>query len=111
MKNTIKIISFLILVSFSTYGQSLSSSPYSIFGLGSLYESDFGSIPSIGSSGVALPSSRFINNLNPASLGFMNQNHFIFDVGGSAIQTSYQNLSKKKIAITFSSPILLLLFR
>ncbi|MEY2868661.1 MAG: hypothetical protein RIR01_1121 [Bacteroidota bacterium] len=96
MKNTIKIISFLILVSFSTYGQSLSSSPYSIFGLGSLYESDFGSIPSIGSSGVALPSSRFINNLNPASLGFMNQNHFIFDVGGSAIQTSYQNLSKKE---------------
>lgn len=96
MKNTIKIISFLILVSFSTYGQSLSSSPYSIFGLGSLYDSDFGSIPSIGSSGVALPSNRFINNLNPASLGFMNQNHFIFDVGGSAIQTSYQNLSKKE---------------
>lgn len=96
MKNTIKIISFLFLVSFSSKAQSLSSSPYSIFGLGSLYESDFGSIPSIGSSGVALPSSRFINNLNPASLGFMYQNHFLFDVGGTAIQTSYQNLSRKE---------------
>lgn len=96
MKNAFKIMSFLILASFSSYGQSLSSSPYSIFGLGSLYESDFGSIPSIGSSGVALPSNQFINNLNPASLGFMSQNHFIFDVGGTAIQTSYQNLSRKE---------------
>lgn len=96
MKNTIIIIGFLILTSLSNYGQSLSSSPYSVFGVGSLYDSDFGSIPAIGSSGVALPSSRFINNLNPASLGFMYQNHFMFDVGGNAIQTSYQDVSRKE---------------
>lgn len=96
MKNTFAIISFLIFVSFSSYSQSLSSSPYSIYGLGSLYESDFGSIPATGSSGVALPSTRFINNLNPASLGFIAQNHFMFDVGGNAIQTSYQDVSRKE---------------
>lgn len=96
MKNTITIISFLIFVSFSSYSQSLSSSPYSIYGLGSLYESDFGSIPAIGSSGVALPSTRFINSLNPASLGFMYKNHFMFDVGGNVIQTSYQDVSRKE---------------
>lgn len=96
MKKIIAIISFLNFMSFSSYAQSLSSSPYSIFGLGSLYESDFGSLPGIGGSGLALPSDRFINNLNPASLGFMYQNHFIFDVGGNAIQTSYQNLSRKE---------------
>ncbi len=96
MKNKIAIIIFLILVSFSSFSQSLSSSPYSIYGLGSLYESDFGSIPAIGSSGVALPSTRFINNLNPASLGFMYKNHFIFDVGGNVIQTSYQDVSRKE---------------
>ncbi|RVT78581.1 aromatic hydrocarbon degradation protein [Flavobacterium sufflavum] len=96
MKNTIALLFFLILGSFSSFSQSLSSSPYSIFGLGSLYDSDFGSISAIGSSGVALPSNRFINNLNPASLGFMYQNHFLFDVGGKAIQTSYQDLSKKE---------------
>lgn len=96
MKNTIAIISFLIFVSFSSYAQSLSSSPYSIYGLGSLYESDFGSIPAIGSSGVALPSTRFINSLNPASLGFMYKNHFMFDVGGNVIQTSYQDVSRKE---------------
>ncbi|HJR99433.1 MAG TPA: hypothetical protein VJ780_00755, partial [Flavobacterium sp.] len=96
MKNTFVIIAFLILTSFSSFSQSLSSSPYSIYGLGSLYDSDFGSISAIGSSGVALPSNRFINNLNPASLGFMYQNHFLFDVGGKAIQTSYQDISKKE---------------
>lgn len=96
MKNTIAVISFLILVSFNSFSQSLTSSPYSIYGLGSLYDSDFGSISAIGSSGVALPSNRFINNLNPASLGFMYQNHFLFDVGGKLIQTSYQDISKKE---------------
>jgi hypothetical protein len=96
MKNKITIILFLILVSFSSFSQSLSSSPYSIYGLGSLYESDFGSLPAMGSAGIALPSNRFINNLNPASLGFMYQNHFLFDVGGNAIQTSYQDVSRKE---------------
>jgi len=96
MKNTIAFLFFLILGSFSSFSQSLSSSPYSIYGLGSLYDSDFGSISAIGSSGVALPSNRFINNLNPASLGFTYQNHFLFDVGGKGIQTSYQDVSKKE---------------
>lgn len=96
MKSKIALIFFLISVSFSSFSQSLSSSPYSIYGLGSLYDSDFGSLPAIGSSGVALPSNRFINNLNPASLGFTYQNHFLFDVGGTGIQTSYQDVSRKE---------------
>ncbi|KDN56860.1 aromatic hydrocarbon degradation protein [Flavobacterium seoulense] len=85
-----------MLSCFNSYSQSLSSSPYSIYGLGSLYDSDFGSIPGIGTSGVALPSNRFINNLNPASLGFAYKNHFLFDVGGNMIQTSYQDVSRKE---------------
>lgn len=96
MKNKFTFLFFLILASFSAFSQSLSSSPYSIYGLGSLYDSDFGTISAMGSSGVALPSERFINNLNPASLGFSYRNHFLFDVGGKAIQTSYQDLSKKE---------------
>ncbi|MNQ00323.1 hypothetical protein D3C85_129700 [compost metagenome] len=80
----------------TSFSQSISSSPYSLYGLGSLYESDFGLIPAIGSSGMALPSDRFINNLNPASLAFMYSNHFLFDVGGKAILTSYEDDSKKE---------------
>lgn len=83
-------------MSITSFSQSISSSPYSLYGVGSLYDSDFGEIPSIGSSGMALPSSTFINNLNPASLGFIPQNHFMFDIGGKAIMTTYQSGSRSE---------------
>ncbi len=84
------------MMSLTSFSQSISSSPYSLYGVGSLYDSDFGYLPSIGSSGIALPSDTFINNLNPASLGFMYQNHFLFDIGGKAIATTYQSSSRKE---------------
>jgi len=96
MKNKIVYTGLFVFATIVSFSQSISSSPYSLYGLGSLYDSDFGSIPSIGSSGIALPSDHFINNLNPASLAFMNQNHFIFDVGGKAIVSIYENDSKKE---------------
>jgi len=83
-------------MSLTAFSQSISSSPYSLYGVGSLYESDFGSIPSIGSSGIALPSSIFINNLNPASLGYLPLNHFMFDIGGKAIATTYESRSRSE---------------
>jgi hypothetical protein len=83
-------------MSLTSFSQSISSSPYSLYGVGSFYDSDFGEIPSIGSSGMALPSSTFINNLNPASLAFMPQNHFMFDIGGKAIMTTYQSGTKSE---------------
>jgi hypothetical protein len=88
--------SWFVCMTVTAFSQSISSSPYSLYGLGSLYDSNFGSINSYGSSGIALPSSRFINNLNPASLGFMYQNHFLFDVGGKSIFTTYENSAKKE---------------
>ncbi|MFV8377171.1 aromatic hydrocarbon degradation protein [Flavobacterium sp. LB3R33] len=96
MKNKIAFVGLFLFITTVSFSQSISSSPYSLYGLGSLYESDFGSIPAIGSSGIALPSNLFINNLNPASLGFMYQNHFLFDIGGKAIFSSYENNSKKE---------------
>ncbi|MEO8534605.1 MAG: aromatic hydrocarbon degradation protein [Flavobacterium sp.] len=96
MKNKIVFFSCFILMSLTSFSQSISSSPYSLYGLGSLYDSDFGSIPSIGSSGIALPSDNFINNLNPASLGYMPLNHFMFDIGGKAIATTYESGSRSE---------------
>ncbi len=83
-------------MSLTSFSQSISSSPYSLYGLGSVYDSDFGDIPSIGSSGIALPSATFINNLNPASLGYLPQHHFMFDIGGKAISTTYQSSSRSE---------------
>jgi hypothetical protein len=104
MKNRIVFFSCFILMSLTSFSQSISSSPYSLYGLGSLYDSDFGSLPSMGSSGIALPSDSFINNLNPASLGFMPLNHFMLDVGGKAIATTYENktLTEKRNNFQFS---------
>src|SRR4051812_42149617 len=96
MKNKIVFLSCFILMSLTAFSQSISSSPYSLYGVGSLYDSDFGSIPSIGSSGMALPSSTFINNLNPASFGYLPLNHFIFDIGGKAIATTYESDSRSE---------------
>lgn len=96
MKNKIVLWSCFILMSLPSFSQSISSSPYSLYGVGSLYDSDFGYLSSIGSSGIALPSDSFINNLNPASLGYMQQNHFLFDIGGKAISTTYQTSSRKE---------------
>jgi len=83
-------------MSLTAFSQSISSSPYSLYGVGSLYDSDFGSIPSIGSSGIALPSNLFINNLNPASLAYLPLNHFMFDIGGKAIATTYESGSRSE---------------
>lgn len=94
MKNKITLLSCFILMYVTSFSQSISSSPYSLYGLGSLYDADYGSIPSIGSSGIALPSDTFINNLNPASLGYIPLNHFMFEVGGKAIGTTFHSSSK-----------------
>lgn len=96
MKNKIIFLSCFILMSLTVFSQSISSSPYSLYGVGSLYDSDFGSIPSIGSSGIALPSNLFINNLNPASLAYLPLNHFMFDIGGKAIATTYESGSRSE---------------
>ncbi|MFH6995607.1 aromatic hydrocarbon degradation protein [Flavobacterium sp. FlaQc-48] len=110
MKSKIVYLSCFILMSLTSFSQSISSSPYSLYGVGSLYDSDFGVIPSIGSSGMALPSSTFINNLNPASLGFIPQNHFMFDIGGKAIVTTYQSSSKSESRNNFQFSHLALAF-
>ncbi|WP_426486384.1 aromatic hydrocarbon degradation protein [Flavobacterium sp. 2] len=96
MKSKIIYLCGAILLSLTSFSQSISSSPYSLYGVGSVYESDFGILPSIGSSGMALPSDTFINNLNPASLGFTSLNHFMFDIGGRAIATTYQSSSRSE---------------
>ncbi|MGQ7946365.1 aromatic hydrocarbon degradation protein [Flavobacterium sp. WC2509] len=89
-----KYISFLVLMFFSSlasYCQSIATSPYSLFGLGSLYESNFGITSALGAAGIALPSDDFINNKNAASLVDIPANNFFFEVGGTGIQSSFQS--------------------
>jgi hypothetical protein len=96
MKNSTALLFFFMLLSKGVAAQSVSTSPYSIYGLGSLYESNFGSITAMGSTGIALSSATFINNKNPASLSSIGPNSFFFDVGAKSIWSTYQNKSKKE---------------
>jgi hypothetical protein len=96
MKNKILFLSLFFCVTIVSFSQSIASSPYSLYGLGSLYDSNFGLIPAIGSSGIALPSNSFINNKNVASLVNIGQNNFFFEIGGTGIQSSFENKSKKE---------------
>lgn len=104
MKSKFWLILFFTVQSLGLYAQSVSTSPYSIYGLGSLYETNFGPISAIGSSGIALPTSSFINSRNPASLGYIGKNSFFFDTGLKGIETSYENetSSEKRNNFQFS---------
>lgn len=96
MKNKIWFFWFFAFHVSMVTSQSISSSPYSVYGLGSLYDSNFGPVSAMGTSGIALPSKTFINNRNPASLSFIPKNSFFFDVGGNGIQSVYESKANKE---------------
>jgi hypothetical protein len=94
-----KSIFFIVVASFNyclSFSQSIATSPYSLYGLGSLYDSNFGIIPALGTTGIALSSENFINNKNAASLVDIPANNFFFEVGGTGIQTSFEDNSIKE---------------
>mgnify|MGYP000524786530 CR=1 FL=1 len=60
---------------------NLSSSPYSLYGLGITNNTSTGKTNALGKMGIALPSLSFINNSNPASFASIPSNRFLFDFG------------------------------
>lgn len=96
MKKRCPFLVFMFFSFFWSYSQSIATSPYSLYGLGSLYESSFGLTSALGTTGIALPSDDFINNKNAASLVNIPANNFFFEVGGTGIQSSFEDNSKKE---------------
>lgn len=80
------LYALVLMVSTQITAQSnqLSSSPYSLYGLGLTNETTTGKINGLGGLGIAMPSTTFINNSNPASFGSMLQNSFFYDFGFKA---------------------------
>lgn len=67
---------------------NLLNSPYSLYGLGTPNILNTGKTNSMGNTGLAIPSSTFINNLNPASFASIHPNSFFYDIGLKAENTS-----------------------
>jgi Outer membrane protein beta-barrel domain len=80
------IICFFLLFSTVIIAQSnsLSGSPYSLYGLGQINKTSTGKINGLGKSGIAMTSNTFINNSNPASFGSRPLERFYFDFGFKA---------------------------
>jgi len=85
MSNKAIYLSILIVLNiqsvFTQTTNNLSSSPYSLYGLGSSNEINPGKTNALGKSGIAMPFDNSINNLNPASFGDIPENGFFFDIG------------------------------
>jgi len=75
---------------------NLSSSPYSLYGLGLSNEISTGKTNSLGKSGLAMPFNSSINNLNPASYGSIPLNSFLLDIGVKAEKESLSEDGKQE---------------
>ena len=72
---------FIISNCFAQGTNSLSSSPYSLYGLGLENNFSTGKTNTLGYNGFAIPTKNSINNTNPASLASLPQNTFLYDIG------------------------------
>jgi hypothetical protein len=72
----------ILLISLTGAGKSqTTSSPYSIFGLGSLESSSTGPFEAMGGTGIAYLSDRSINYMNPASYSGLDSLMSVFETG------------------------------
>ena len=87
---------FLFFVLFSgVYAKAqtnnLTSSPYSLFGLGVMNDVNTGKTNALGKSGIALSNEYELNNINPASYSAIPKNSFFMDIGAKGENTYYEN--------------------
>ena len=80
---TITLLFIYYLYANQSFAQSnsLTSSPYSLYGLGISNGLNTGKINTLGGTGIAMPSIDFINNLNPASYGGILSKSFLYEIG------------------------------
>jgi len=102
------LCSALLVISSKIYAQSsnaLSSSPYSLYGLGTTNDIGTGKTNGLGKSGIAIPSSTFINNSNPASLGAIPITSFFYDFGfkGQTNISAEGGISNSRLTANFSN--------
>ena len=110
MKLKIKILLLTTgLVSLSTFIQAqsegLTSSPYSLYGLGVINQTSIGKSNGLGYTGIGLKTETEINNLNPANFALVPQNSFFYDIGVTSEYNNYSNTgtSEGRTSLNFSN--------
>ncbi|WP_293293800.1 hypothetical protein [Allomuricauda sp.] len=109
MKKTIKYLP-IIAICFMTglanaQSEGLTSSPYSLYGLGVINQTSIGKTNGMGYAGIGLRSETEINNLNPSNFALIPQNSFFYDIGVVGELNSYSNASysESKSTLNFSN--------
>ncbi len=79
----------LTLATGATFAQKRTFSPYSHYGIGELAKPGFARNIALGGSGIALQSSSYLNNLNPASYSAMDTMSLYFEAGVTAFSQKF----------------------
>jgi len=75
------LVTFILLQGSSIKAQHLTTSTYTRYGIGDLFENGFGQTQAMGGAGYALRSLENINETNPASFTSLALHSFIFEIG------------------------------
>jgi hypothetical protein len=84
------LLLIIVLCTVETAHSQLTSSPYSVFGLGIEAGNEAGTSISMGGTGIAFLSGTTLNTVNPASYGGLDSLKTLFDIGLFAKYTSYR---------------------
>jgi len=84
------LLNFLIIICLQkiAIGQN-NNSPYSLYGIGDIEQSNFDRSSGMGHAGMSLWSNRFLNNSNPASLANLDDKFFNFEFSTRLRLTTY----------------------
>lgn len=95
MKKKLLFILFVTIVSVY-FGQNNTSTPYSLFGLGVENKTATGGLTGLGNTGIAQSNPFEINIYNPASLGNILQNSFLYEFGLNGTYSTLKTNSKSE---------------
>lgn len=111
-----KIVPFIAILFFfqntiNAQSEGLTSSPYSLYGLGIINQTSIGRSNAMGYSGIGLKTETEINNLNPSNFALIPQNSFFYDIGLVGEFNSYSNSSNNESKTTLNFSNLAFAFR
>ncbi len=100
IKTIILITVFVIINQGAVVSQNLTSSPYSIFGVGEINSKGNSLNASMGGVGIGLKSGIGLNNINPASYSGIDSLFFIYELGVSTRYSIYANKDQEQKSIS-----------
>ncbi|MEO9893358.1 hypothetical protein [Aurantibacter sp.] len=105
------VITILAVNLITAQSEGLTSSPYSLYGLGVINQTSVGFTNGLGYSGIGIGTDSEINNLNAANYALIPQNSFFYDIGVKGEFNQYSNLADDESKSTMNFSNLAIAFR